>query len=266
MQRLQDRVAVVTGGAVNIGRAICRNMAGEGARVWILDIAEEGAAETADLVRSAGGQATVLRTDVTVPAEVEAAVRQILAAEQRVDILVNNVGGSSGADLEDIDEAMLERNIALNLKSAFLCTRAVSRTMLERGAGNVIFVSSVNALLGGFGEVAYSASKAALHSLVKSLTAEYSPRGLRFNALCLGSIPGESATWARRERQHPGTLEDLARLYPLRRVGTADDAALAAVFLASDEASWITGVVLPVDGGISATGALSGGEWWTSLP
>jgi Dehydrogenases with different specificities (related to short-chain alcohol dehydrogenases) len=263
--RLPEKVAVVTGGSRNIGRGICHAMCHEGARLWILDIDDAGARATTDSLRSAGRDAHFLHCDVTRPGQVDSAVQQVLGEAGRIDILVNNVGGSSGLRLNDVDDVTLERNLAKNFKSAFNCTRAVCPSMSSLSSGSVVFISSVNAMLGGFGEVAYSAAKAGLHSLVKSLTAEYSPQGLRFNVVCLGSVPGDSLTWQKREQQDPGTLEKLARAYPMRRVGTPEDAAAAVVFFASDESSWITGVVLPVDGGITATGLLHGGDWWTSL-
>lgn len=264
MERFSGRVAVVTGGALNTGRAISLRLASEGARVWIFDTDQEGAQETVELIRGAGGDAQVRATDVTARDDVDAAVAEVLAKDARIDVLVNNVGGSFGGGLEEVDEAILDRNVALNLKSAFFCTRAVVPGMCAGRRGSVVFVSSLNALFGGFGEIAYSAAKSGLHSLARSLTAEYSPRGVRFNVLCIGSIPAESRMWARREQEHPGTFDRLADLYPLGRVGAPDDVAAAAAFLASDDAGWITGVVLPVDGGFAATAGLAAGDWWTN--
>jgi NAD(P)-dependent dehydrogenase (short-subunit alcohol dehydrogenase family) len=263
---MNQKVALVTGGGGNIGKEIARELSRRGASVWIVERDEPAGAEVVQGIRAEGGTAQLVEADVTDPGDAERAVGEVLQTDGGIDVLVNNVGGSFGLSLEDIDEDAFQRNIDLNLKSAVFMTKATCPSMRDRGGGSVIFISSVNALLGGFGQVAYAAAKAALHSLVQTLTAEYSPDGLRFNALCVGSVPGDSPEWREREQADPGTLESLARLYPLRRVGRPSDVAAAVAFLASDQSGWITGTVIPVDGGISATGALPGGQWWSNLP
>jgi len=111
----------------------------------------------------------------------------------------------------------------------------------------------------------YSASKGALHSLTNVLVADYSKYGIRFNIVCPGSVPGDSEIWQNREINHPGTLKQVSSIYPLGRIGVPNDVAYATMFLASDEAAWITGIVLPVDGGICAAGNLPGGKWWEKI-
>ena len=137
--------------------------------------------------------------------------------------------------------------------------------MIRQKSGNIVYISSINALLGGFSEVGYSVAKAGLHTLVKVLTADYSKYNIRFNVVCPGSIIGDSDVWMSREKENPGTLLNLPKIYPLGRAGKPEDVAYAVLFLASDEASWITGIVLVVDGGITATGALPGRRWWENL-
>ncbi len=154
--------------------------------------------------------------------------------------------------MAEIDEETLERNIALNLKSAVFCTKAVLSHMISKKRGSVVYISSINAVLGGFGRTAYASAKAGLHSLVQTLTSDYSRYGLRFNVICPGSIPESWRT------SSPILLKRFEKKYPLKRFGNPDDVAHAVLFLASDEASWITGVVLPVDGGITATGGIHG--------
>jgi NAD(P)-dependent dehydrogenase (short-subunit alcohol dehydrogenase family) len=263
MSRMEGKRAVVTGGGRNIGRAIAGLLAAEGAEVWILDHDESGR-RTAAAISDRGFRALFLVCDVTLPDEVERAAARI-EKEGPADVLVNNVGGAKGITLEDVDEDVFDYNVAVNLKSAFYCTKALLPGMRRSGNGSVVFMSSVNATLGGFSQVAYASAKAGLHSLVRSLTADYARQGIRFNAICAGSVPGESRTWATREREHPGTLKRLASIYPLGRLGEPIDIAKAVLFLASDDAQWITGVVLPVDGGISASGALPGGRWWEQV-
>jgi meso-butanediol dehydrogenase/(S,S)-butanediol dehydrogenase/diacetyl reductase len=264
--RLRGKVAVVTGGAGSIGGGISRALAAEGAAVWVVDTSDEAGEEVVAEIRDAGGRADVARADLTSVDEASRAIGRIAEGEGRIDILVNNLGGSTGLGLEDLDEETFRWNIDLNLKSALFTTKAVCPAMRRNGRGSVVFISSINALLGGFGEVAYAAAKAGLHSLVATLTAEQSPQGLRFNALAVGSVPGNSPVWVGREHDDPGVLDRLARAYPLRRFGEPADVANAVVFLASDESSWITGAIIPVDGGLSATGGLPGGRWWTHLP
>jgi NAD(P)-dependent dehydrogenase (short-subunit alcohol dehydrogenase family) len=201
-------------------------------------------------------------TEPEVPGRV---VEQILEVYGRVDILVNNVGGSFGVTLEDADETTIEKNLRSNLISALIFTKMVVPAMISQRQGAVVFVSSINALLGGFSEIAYSAAKAGLHAAARGLTADYGPYGIRFNVVCPGSVPREGGAWARREQESPGTIDRLNRIYPLGRFGTPKDVAHGILYLASDEAAWVSGVVLPIDGGLTATGRLPGGHWWENI-
>lgn len=265
MNGFENATAVVTGGGHNIGRAIATRLAAEGATVLILDVDTEAAAETVDTITEAGGDATAYDCDVTDVSAINEIFDRIHAEYGTIDILVNNVGGSTGVTLDDIDEPTFNENIDRNLKSAVFTTRAVLPKMREAGHGRVLYVSSINAVFGGFSEVAYAAAKNALHALVRSLTADYADEGLRFNVVCLGSIPGENANWDDRMEDGDQDAQSLADLYPVGRYGTPEDAANAAAFLLSTDADWITGEVLTVDGGLTATGNLPGGEWWTEL-
>lgn len=265
MNRLEDKIAIITGGARNIGYAISVLFAKEGAKVCIFDIDDNMGEKVSREINENGFEAIYVKTDVTNVESINKSVKFIQEKYGKIDILVNNVGASKGFTLEDIDEETFNYNINNNLKSAFFCTKAVLPQMKMNNKGNIVFISSINAILGGFSEVAYSSSKIALHSLVKTLTADYSQYGIRFNVVCPGSIPGDSLTWKNREGNKPGMLKKLANIYPLGRFGDANDVAYAVLFLASDEASWISGVILPVDGGISATGRLPGNCWWENI-
>lgn len=258
--------AVVTGGGgANIGRAISETLAAAGARVFVLDIDADAAETVVDDITDAGGDASFVGCDVTDVAAVERTVDAVAGEFDGIDVLVNNAGGASGVRLDDIDEATFDDNVDLNLRSAFFTTKAALPHLRRGEGGSVVFVSSVNALLGGFSEVAYAVSKAGLHTLARSLTADYADDGVRFNVVAPGSVIGDSETWQRREAEHPGTLDRVAALYPRDRYGEPEDVADAVAFLASGRADWISGVVLPVDGGLTATGALPGGRWWESL-
>lgn len=265
MNRLKDKVCIITGGGKNIGKAICSLFAKENAMVCIFDIDENLGKDTSNIIKEMGGRVHFYKVDVTNIKEIEDAIKDVTKSYGRIDILVNNVGGSEGVIIEDIDEDIFQNNIDLNLKSAVFCTKAVLPIMKKHRNGNVVFISSINSLLGGFSETVYSASKGALEALVKVLVADYSKYGIRFNIVCPGSVPQDSDLWQNREEMRPGTLRNLSEIYPLGRFGEPEDVAYATLFLASEEANWITGVLLPVDGGICATGRLPGGKWWESI-
>jgi len=242
---------VTGGGGKGIGRAVSLLLAQEDASVAVVDIDQKLGQKTVDLINRKGGQALFIRADVTKYSNVVQMTDEVIRTYGRVDILVNSAGGVVGAGrkLEEIDEEVLERNIALNLKSAIFCTKAVLPHMIAREHGSVVYISSINAIL-GFGQTAYASAKAGLHSLVQNLTADYSKHHLRFNVVCSGAVP---ESWARRSQV---TFYRNKRRYPLKRFGKPDDVAHAVLFLASDDASWITGALLPVDGGITATGGI----------
>lgn len=265
MNRVKNEIAIVTGGGKNIGHAISLLLGAEGAKVIIIDIDARSGKETVNLIKKQGGASCFIKADVTNVNEVNHSINKVLDKFQRIDILINNVGKPHGITLNDIEEEIFYKNIDINLKSATFCTKAVLPSMIKHHKGSIIFISSINALLGGFSEVIYASAKGGLHSLVKILTADYSKFGIRFNVVCPGSIPGDSKVWKNREMTQPGMLNKLSEIYPLGRFGEPVDVAYATLFLASKEASWITGIVLPVDGGIIATGRFKGGKWWEKL-
>lgn len=267
MFRLDGKTAVITGGAgPNIGRSVTMMMAERGAQVAVLDIDIDNGEDIVSTIsnRDTYNDAIFVKTDVTEIESIRDAMATVVKEYGDIDILVNSAGVASGTTLESINEEEFDQNIELNLKSAFFCTRAALPQLKETG-GSVVFVSSVNALFGGLSEVAYASAKGGLHSLCRGLTADYAEHDIRFNVVCLGSIIGESTIWQDRENEQPGILGDLAEMYPLKRYGEPEDAAHAVCFLVSDESSWINGVVLPVDGGLTAVGNLPGNQWWESL-
>jgi len=265
MRGLDGAAAVVTGGAgPNIGSATSEALADAGAHVVVLDVDEDAGERIVDRIEDDGGTASFVHCDVCDPAELSETIDAIAAELGTVDVLVNNAGGAAGLTIEEIDPETFDQNVDVNLKSAFFATRA-ALPHLRDGGGSVVFVSTINACLGGFSEVAYAAANAGLHSLAETLTADHAGDGVRFNVVAPGSVVGDSETWQRREADSPGMLDRLADLYPVGRYGEPDDVADAVTFLASERAEWISGVTLPVDGGLAATGGLPGGTWWDSI-
>jgi NAD(P)-dependent dehydrogenase (short-subunit alcohol dehydrogenase family) len=248
MTRLQGKSALVTGGGSGIGRAICVRFASEGASVVVADVVGERAEEVSGTI---GGRA--VQVDVTVAAD----VARMVEAAGPVDVLVNNAGGGMANGVLEIDEAEWDHDVELNLKSAFLCSKAVLPGMIERGGGVIVNISSVNGLA-YFANEPYSAAKAGLINLTRSMAARYGPQGVRVVAIAPGTI--RTPLWQERVDKKPEIFARLMRWYPLQRVGEPEDVAAAAAFLASDDASWITGEVLRVDGGLLAGNALMARE------
>ena len=253
MARLQDRVVVVTGAAQGLGRAIALKLGQEGARLALLDLQAEAVAETATLVQAAGGQAVALHGDVTDEAMVADLFGRIHAHYGQVDVLVNNVGGSRNMKIWEMTAEAWDYTIRLNLRSAFLCTRAVLPGMMARRSGNIICLSS-GAREGtpwsaeDQGAAAYSTCKAGIHGFIRDLCWELSPYGIRTNAVAPGPIATDknAPIFAAQEARlvHPPS-----RMLPMVRLGQAHEIADAVCFLASDESSYITGVTLDVAGG-----------------
>ena len=254
--RFENRVVVITGGGSGIGRVMAERFAAEGARVVVADVVAERAAEAAAGLEQGGAQALGLHADATVAADVDDMVG---AAEERfgpVDVLVNNAYSCDGDNVVLMEDETWERDLRGVVTSAFLCSKRVLRSMIERRSGVIVNIASVNGLA-YVGNEAYSAGKAAMINLTQSIATRYGHYGVR----CVAVAPGSIATpaWQERVDREPDILDRLVKWYPLRRVGTPDDVASAALFLASDEASWITGTVLRVDGGL-----LAGNEIFTN--
>ena len=252
MDRLANKVAVITGGGSGIGRAASRLFVAEGAQVVVAEI---DAALGEASARAAGAGARFVRTDVTDEASVAAMVRQVKAAHGRIDALLNCAGGSVPEDspVTEVDLAVWERTMSLDLKGPFLCCRHVIPLMLEQGKGSVVNFSSVVALRGNHVAHVYIMAKGGLISFTKALAGAYSPRGVRVNAICPGVVLTErvKSRFTAGNRIRFGGMDDMAERYPFG-VGEPEDIANVALFLASDESRMVNGAAIPAEGGLSA--------------
>ena len=247
--RLRDQVAIVTGAASGLGRAIARALAAEGARVAILDVNEAGAAETAGAVVEAGGEAAVIRTDVTARPQVEAAVADV-RRWGGVHVLVNNAGWDRPVPFLETDEAFWDRILALNLKAHFHLAQVVLPHMIRQGGGKVVAIASDAGRVGSSGEAVYSAAKGGVIAFTKTLAREMARHRINVNCVCPG--PSETPLFqAEFTAGRPALAEALKKAIPWGRLGQPEDVAGAVVFLASDEAEFITGQTLSVSGGLT---------------
>lgn len=244
--RLADRVAVVTGAARGNGRAIAEAYAREGAVVVVADRDAPGAQAAAEAIVAAGGRAEAAALDVTRSAEVESVLDAVTSRHGRLDILVNNAGVIGRYPFLEITEAEWDRVLDINLKGTFLCGQAAARRMVAQGRGVIINVASVNAESVNPTTVHYCASKGAVRTLTKGMALALAPYGIRVNAIG----PGPIYTDLSRDRlDDPAALAATLAHIPMGRVGQPQDLAGAAIFLASDEAGYVTGITLYVDGG-----------------
>jgi 3-oxoacyl-[acyl-carrier protein] reductase len=244
---LNDKVAIVTGGGRDIGRAVSIRLAAAGAKVIVVYCNDEAAArDTVGRIAERSGTAILHRADLTRADEVDAMVAAARAAfGERIDVLVNVAGGIvARKTLADMDEAFFDRVLALNLKSTFLATRAVL-PHLGDGASIINFASQAGRDGGGFGASAYATSKGAVMSFTRAMARELGPRGIRVNALCCGMI----ATRFHDEFTKPEVRQAVAAATPLRREGTAEEVADVVAFLASREGAFVHGACIDVNGG-----------------
>jgi NAD(P)-dependent dehydrogenase (short-subunit alcohol dehydrogenase family) len=246
---------VVTGAAHGIGRATAALFAREGAHVVIADVDRGTGAAAAEAIRAAGGRADFIEADVRDEQAVGALAAQADAILGGIDAWMSNAGTSLTEDLLEIEPDAWSAELALNLTSHYLGSRAVLPVMIRGSGGSLIYDSSVNALW-AIGELGYSAAKAGLISLAKNIAVTYGARGIRANVICPGTIATErgAASWD----QKAGSREKLTKWYPLRRLGTPEDVAYLAVYLASDESSFVTGSTIVIDGGLTAGSRLFG--------
>lgn len=251
MSRFRGRTALVTGGGRGIGRAIALRLAGEGAAVAVVDIDGEPARAVVKEIAAEGRNGVAIEADVGDEAAVARTVRDAERALGPLSVLVNNAASATRSTIDATGPDDWDAEFRVTLRAAYLMARAVLPGMAERGRGAIVSVASVNGLM-YFGNPAYSAAKAGLINLTKAIAVEYGPRGVRANTVSPGSVRTEHPSWAERQARDPQAFEKLARWYPVGRVGTPEDIAAAVAFLASDEAAFVNGADLVVDGGLTA--------------
>jgi 3-oxoacyl-[acyl-carrier protein] reductase len=240
------KVALVTGGARGIGRAIGETLAKRGADIVVADLQEELAKQTAQEMSEATGRRTfAISVNVADPSSVNSMVDKALAEFGHVDILVNNAGTTRDKLIMRMEEADWDLVLDVNLKGAFNCCKAVFRSMMKQRYGRIVNISSVSGQAGQVGQANYSASKAGLIGLTKALAREFASRSITVNAVAPGFIPTTLT-----QDLAPELKEAIIKATPLGRMGTPEEIAYAVAFLASDEAAYITGQVLAVDGGM----------------
>ena len=248
--KLGGKVAVVTGGASGIGRAICEALAREGARVAVFDLNGPGARETVTAIERAGGKANSHQVDITDVAAVDMAVDHVVTREGGLHVLVNCAGWDKPMPFVDTTPEFWDKILSINLKGPIACTRAALRHMIKQGSGKIVTIASDAGRVGSTGEAVYSAAKGGLIAFTKTIARETARHRINVNCVCPG--PSDTPLFQNEfAAQSPKLAESLKRVIPWGRLGVPEDVAPAVVFLASDDAGFITGQTLSVSGGLT---------------
>jgi NAD(P)-dependent dehydrogenase (short-subunit alcohol dehydrogenase family) len=248
--RLSGKVAIVTGAAQGIGKGTARIFAREGARVTIADVNVDAGEAAADEIRQEGGDCTFVRTDVAQEQDLRQVVRQAVERHGRLDILMNNAYRNSAGSVVELEPDDWDRSLSVMLRAVYLGCKLAIPEMLCNGGGSIINIASVHGLAAAPRMAVYDAAKAGVINLTRQIAIDFGPQGVRCNAICPGWIITESVQ--RAIQRNPELLQQGALAYPLRRAGTPSDIGHAALFLASDESSFVSGHALVVDGGLTA--------------
>jgi meso-butanediol dehydrogenase/(S,S)-butanediol dehydrogenase/diacetyl reductase len=264
--RLENKVALVSGAASGIGEASARTYAREGAKVVLADINADAGERIADEIRKANGAATFVRTDIMVPEDIEQMVAFTVETYGRINVLHNNaqVSAGGGKRIGELDLAQWKRGIEGGLTSYWYASKLAVAHMLAQGGGAIVNTASVSGLAGDFGLGTYNAAKAAVVNMTRVFAIEYARKNIRCNALCPGPIGTQPMRMF--EQRAPQVIDPVKEAIPMGRLGTPQEMANVALFLASDEASFVTGAAFVADGGLyahsgmpSITGVTAGG-------
>ena len=252
--RLENKVAIVTGGANGIGQAICELFAEEGASVVVADIERDAGLQTVDRIEAGGGQAMMVEMDVSREADVEGMVRSVVSALGRVDVLVSDAAAFSFGSVDTASQSDWDRALGVNVMGTAYCAKHVLPVMKEGGGGSMVVVASVSSFIAQPAFVPYNASKGALLQMTRCMALDMAPFNIRVNCVCPGSILTRATE---RHREFLGAdreqfLRDAADASMMKRLGAPREIAYGALFLASDESSFMTGAPLVIDGGLTA--------------
>ena len=242
---LQNKVALVTGGAQGIGKTISEELVRNGAHVVLGDVNLEGAEATAEAINNSGGSASAVKIDVSNPAEVKQVFDSILKDKKPVDILVNNAGITRDGLMVRMKESDWDLVLNINLKGSFLCSQQAAKQMMKQKSGAIVNIASIVGVMGNFGQANYSASKAGVIGLTKTMAREVASRGIRVNAVAPGFIDTEMTRVL-----DDSVRQALIEQVPLAKLGLPEDVARCVAFLVSDKSSYITGQVINVNGGM----------------
>jgi NAD(P)-dependent dehydrogenase (short-subunit alcohol dehydrogenase family) len=250
---LTGKTTIVTGAGSGIGQSIARLFARQGAHVIVLDLNQQAANGTADSIRSAGGLADSMGCDVGSADQVREVFRRIERERGRIDVLVNNAGIAHVGNIEQTTEAELDQLYRVNVKGVFLCAQAVVPIMMRQGAGVILNMASIASLIGIPDRFAYSMSKGAVLTMTRSIAIDYVKNGIRCNCICPARVHTPfvdqfvAKHYAGREAE---VMQQLSAYQPVGRMGTPEEVASLALYLCSDEASFVTGQAYPIDGGV----------------
>jgi len=243
--RIKDKVVIITGSGGGIGKETALLFAKEGAKVVVADVNEKGGTETVENIKKAGGEAFFAKLDVSSRDQIKQVVKDTIAKYGKIDVLINNAGIIQDALVVKMTEEQWDKVININLKGPFNCIQAVVEQMINQGSGVIINISSIVALYGNVGQTNYAATKAGLIGMTKTLAKELGKKGIRVNAVAPGFIYTPMTATVPEK-----ILELMKEKTPLRRLGKPEDVANTLLFLSSDEASFINGAVISVDGGL----------------
>lgn len=246
--KLEGKVAVVTGGGSGFGRAASELFAAEGAQVYVVDRDVETVKQ---VVASIGEQATAHTADVSSATEMEELARRVLAERGRVDVVFANAGIEGVGTAADLAEDDWDRVIDVNLKGVWLTSKYFLPAMVEQGSGSIVNTASIGGLIGVNGIFPYAAAKGGVLAMTRQMAADFSPSGIRVNAICPGTVvtPLVERNWVQKGQDVAEQVEKLVAIHPLRKAGEPSDVAAAALYLACDDSKWVTGQSLTVDGG-----------------
>ncbi|RKU39033.1 short-chain dehydrogenase [Candidatus Poribacteria bacterium] len=247
--RLKDKVAIITGGASGIGKATAILFAEHGAKVVVADIDEQGANETLADIHDAGNAAIYVQTDVTISDHTERMVTETVSKYGKLDILLSSAGIAMRLPVADLPEEDWHRCLDVNLTGVYLCAKAAIPAMRENGGGSIINLSSIYGLVGADVRAAYVASKGGVTNLTRGMALDYAEENIRINCICPGFVETPLVAGVVKT---PEEYRKLANRHPMRRLAQPEEIAYGALYLASDESAFVTGIALPIDGGYTA--------------